>query len=332
MAVVNQTGLPTLLDLTQRLDPKGALAKIGEVLTTRSPFLQRLPWQMANSKDGHLVTRRTALPALTWRRYNEGIKPSKSRTGQFTETCGQLEGISKVDVALAKRNGDPAAFRASEDVAFVQSYSRYLEDAFFYSSSKTSPGQITGLAPRLDALSGIDYASQVIDFAGGTAAGNDSSSIWLVGLGEKKVYGIYPEGSKAGLSMEDLGQNLEDDGTGKEFLAYRSHFKWDCGLVVEDARYVVRIANIDDDVVSDTGSALIQAMIKAVNKLESLDDCTPVFFMNRDIMTKLELQSLDSVKNSTLKFEDIGGKPVMTFRGIPCERTDALLSTEAPLT
>jgi hypothetical protein len=332
MPVVNQTGLPTLLDLTQRLDPKGALARIGEVLTTRSPFLQRLPWMEANSKDGHLVTRRTALPSLQWRRYNEGIKPSKSRTGQFTETCGMLEGISKVDVALAKRNGDPAAFRASEDIAFVQSYSRYLEEAFFYSNSKTAPNQIMGLSPRLDALSGIEYASQVIDFAEGAASGNDCSSIWLIGFGEKKVYGIYPEGSKAGLTMTDLGENLEDDGTGKEFLAYRTHFKWDCGLVVEDARYVVRIANIDANVVSDTGSALIRAMIKAVNRLESLDDCQPVFFMNRDIMTRLELQALDSVKNSTLRFEDIGGKPVMMFRGIPCERTDALLSTEAALT
>lgn len=333
MATINANGFATLLDVAQRLDPNGRIARIAETLNTDCPLLQDMPWVEANGADGHLITTRSALPSLTWRKYNQGVTPSKSGTSQFTETCGMLDGVSKVDVALAKRNGNAAEFRASEDMAFVSSYKRTLETAFFYSSQKTNPEQITGLAPRLDALSGIPYASQVINF--GAAAGNDSSSVWLVGWAPKKVYGIYPKGSVAGLDMQVLADDMVDDGsgTGAEFLAHRSKFSWQCGLAVEDARYLVRIANIDDDVIAGTGNALILAMIEALHKIQSLTDCKPVFYGNRTILTYLHKQAIDSAKNGTLTFENLaGGQRVLKFAGVPVHQTDALLSTEAPLT
>ncbi len=332
MATINQTGRPTLLDVLQRLDPNGSIARIAEVLTINSPLIQRLPWYEANGPDGHLLTTRTALPALGWRKYNEGVDPSKSTTGQFTETCGMLDGISEVDVALAKRNGNEGAYRASEDMAFVASYRRYLEDAFFYASTKTNPERIMGLSPRLDALSGIPFASQVIPFDA-TAAGSDITSIWLLGFGEKKIYGIYPKGSKAGLDMKDMGEELVTDANSKKFRAYRSYFSWNCGLCVEDARYVVRIANIDtgNGVLVGTGDLVIQAMAKATEQLQDLEDCEPVFFMNRKLRTYLRLQSIDTTKNSTLTYENVGGKPVLSFQGIPIMRSDAILNTEAAL-
>lgn len=332
MATININGYSTLLDIASRLDPKGKIARIAETLNTDCPLLQDMPWVEANGPDGHLITTRTGLPGLTWRKYNQGVLPSKSQTGQFTETTGMLDGVSKVDVALAKRNGNAAEYRASEDVSFVSSYKRTLESAFFYSSQKTDPTQITGLSPRLDALSGIPYASQVLPF--GAASGNDNSSIWLVGWAPKKVYGIYSAGSVAGLQMKDLGDQLEDDGsgTGAQFLAHRSYFTWNCGFAVEDARYLVRIPNIDDDVLVGTGNALILAMSDAVEQLQSLEDCNPVFYMNRFVRKFLRKQAIDTTKNSTLTIDTIGGKRMLMFGEVPIHRTDALLSSEAPLT
>jgi len=332
MATINQNGFSTLMDVATRLDPKGKIARIVESLSVDCPLLQDMPWVEANGPDGHLITTRTGLPSLTWRKYNQGVVPTKSTTSQFTETCGMLDGTSKVDVKLAQRNGNAADYRASEDVAFIASYKRTLETAFFYSSTKTSPEQITGLSPRLDALSGIPYASQVLPF--GAASGNDSSSVWLVGWAPKKVYGIYPAGSQVGLQMKDLGERMVDDGsgTGAEFLAYQTYFSWNVGLAVEDARYLVRIANIDDDVLASTGNALILKMAEATEQIQSLEDCKPIFYMNRRVRTYLRQQAIDSVKNSTLTYENVGGKPVLSFSGIPIHRTDALLNTEAPLT
>lgn len=332
MSTLNTNGFATLLDIAKRLDPNGTIAQIAETLTTDCPLLADMPWVEANGPDGHLITTRSALPSLTWRKYNQGVLPTKSQTSQFTETCGMLDGISKVDVKLAKRNGNEKAFRASEDLSFVSSYKRTLETAFFYSSQKTDPTQITGLSPRLDALSGIPYSSQVLPF--GAAAGNDSASVWLVGWGPKKVYGIYPKGSQAGLAMKDMGPELVDDGvtTGAQFEAYRSKFNWDCGFAVEDARYLVRLANIDDDVLAETGNALILKLAEMTEQIQSLDDCRPVFYMNRRIRSFLRRQAIDTTKNSTLSFDTVGGKPVLSFSGIPIHRTDALLNTEAPLT
>lgn len=335
MATVNQ-GLPTLLDIAKRTDPEGKIAKIVEALTLNTPLLQDMPWVEANGTDGHLITTRTALPSLTWRRYNEGVLPTKSRTGQFVETCGMLDGISKVDVKLAERNGNAAAFRASEDLSFMSSYNRVLEDAFFYASQKVNPERITGLSPRLDALSGT-YSSQVVnagsaDLGNYSASGADSASIWLVGWGERKVYGIYPKGSPAGIEHKDMGEELETDTGSAQFRAYRSYFSWQAGLAVEDSRYLVRIANIDATNLVSTGSVLINAMLKATEQLQSLEDCMPVFYMNRTLRAYLRRQMVDTVKNSTLTMENVGGKPVMYFSGIPVHRSDALLNTESPLT
>lgn len=331
MATININGYSTLLDIAKRLDPKGKIARIAETLDTDCPLLQDMPWVEANGPDGHLITTRSALPGLTWRKYNQGVVPTKSQTAQFTETTGMLDGVSKVDVALAKRNGNADEYRASEDVSFVSSYKRTLETAFFYSSQKTDVTQITGLSPRLDALSGIPYSSQVIPF--GAAAGNDSASIWLVGWAPKKVYGIYSAGTTAGLQMKDLGDQMVDDGssTGAEFLAHRTYFTWSCGFAVEDARYIVRLCNIDDDVLASTGNALILAMSDMVEQIQSLEDCNPVFYMNRTMRKFLRKQAIDTTKNSTLTIDTVGGKRMLMFGEVPIHRTDALLNSEAPL-
>ena len=337
MATINISGYSTLLDVAKRLDPNGKIARIAETLNKDCPMLQDMPWVEANGPDGHLITTRTGLPGLTWRRYNQGVLPTKSQTAQFTETCGMLEGVSKVDVALAKRSGNSAEFRASEDMAFVSSYKNTLETAFFYASQKTNAEQITGFAPRLDALSGLQYQNQIIPF--GAASGNDSASLWLIGWAPRKVYGIYPKGSTAGLQMNNLPDDMVDDGaigagtpTGAEFLAHRSHFVWNCGLAVEDARYVVRLANIDDDVISETGSGLIVKMVDMLHRIQSLTDCNPVFYANRTILTFLHKQALDGTRGGMLTFDNpAGGARVVNFGGVPIHQTDGLLSTEAPL-
>lgn len=331
MATLNQTGLPTLYDVVSAQDPDGKIARIAKVLEIATPLLQDIPWYEANGPDGHLLTLQTGLPALSWRQYNQGILPTKMTTGQFTESMGMLDGLKKIDVALAERNGNAEAYRAKQFMGFVASYNRTLETAFFYESTKTNPERIMGLSGRLDALTGIPYASQVL--AHGAAAGNDQNTIWLIGWGENKVYGIYPKGSQAGLSHRDMGIELTNDGLGSnaEFPAFRDYFSWKCGFAVEDARYLVRGANVDSSALLGTGSTIIDLMNRMCEQIQDTDNCRPVFYMNRFVRGFLRRQMVDTIKNSTLTWENVGGKPVLHFSGIPIHRTDALLSTEAPL-
>lgn len=320
--------LPSLQDVTSRMDPNGRIAPIVELLQQSNPLLEDMVWKEGNLPTGHVFTSRKSLPSGTWRRFNEGVAASKSRTDQVTETCGMLDAKAQCDVDLAKLNGNEAAFRLSENKAFIMGLNNDLETAMFYSSTKTDPEKIMGLSPRLDSTSG-DWGGQIIKH-NASASGSDQTSIWLVGWGPDTAYGIFPKGMPGGLEMDDMGKQLVSDGT-NEYRAWVTYFSWKVGLCVQDARYVVRLCNIDTTAgqIASTGMALIQDMIKMVGQIHSLKGVRPAFYCNRHVATYLHLQALDSVKNSTLSIENIAGKPVTMFMGIPVRTSDAITITEA---
>jgi hypothetical protein len=328
MAVLNATML-SLLDSYSRRDPDGKIAAIVEILTQRTVVMEDLEMIEGNTKTGHVITTRTALPAIQYRRYNEGIAVTKSRTDQVTESIGKMAGMSKVDVELAALHGDGAAFRASEDDAFLQSFANEVETGFFYNSTLTSPEKWQGLAPRFASTTGPG-GSQVIKMDA-SASGADQTSLWLVGHGPKMVHGIFPKGEMLGLNPTDGGKQLTRDANNNEFWAWVTSWSWNFGVCVEDWRYVVRVANIDMGNILATGSALIDAMIRGQRKIFK-PGAKLVWYGNRDVLTFLELQAKNAVTGAgPLSFRDIGGQPILHFRGVPIKETDALLSTESPL-
>ena len=321
------TTLPTLLDVANRTDPNGSIARIVELMQKESPFLQTMGWKEGNLPTGHKFTQRTALPSLAWRKLNAGVPASKSRTGQITEMTGQLAGMSKVDVDLCRINGNEAAFRQTEDDAFINAFHNDLESAFFYSSQKTDPDQVHGLSPRLDGLTSTSYDNQIVN-SQISSSGSDQTSIWFVVWSPNTVYGIYPKGLPTGLQPDDLGKQLTADADGNEFTAWVTDWKWNVGFCVEDYRYVCRLCNIDTLAIAKTGKLLIEDMITAYHRIKSWSKGRGAIYCNRTIMTYLHLQAQDTVKNSTLTIENIGGMPVTRFMGVPIHMTDGLVDTE----
>jgi hypothetical protein len=93
---------------------------------------------------------------------------------------------------------------------------------------------------------------------------------------------------------------------------------------------VVRICNID---VSNLGTAneadLFMLMIEAYNKISRyLGGARFAIYANRTIKTYLDIQSYDKIKSTTLSFQNIGGQPVLNFRGLPIRESDSILDTE----
>jgi len=322
MAALNSTN-PTLLDVVKRTDPNGSIATLVEMLTQRNALLKDATFKEGNLTTGERVTSRTGLPSVSWRRLNEGVTPSKSRTDQYDEACGELDGMSQVDCELANLNGNAAAFRASEDDGFMQALNNEVENSIIYASTKTNPEKIMGLAPRFDNTANPG-GNQIIKHDA-SPSGGDQHSIWLVKWSPDSVYCITPKGSPSGITPHDMGMQLVDDGTGKKFRAWVTNWVWKMGLVVKDWRSVVRIANIDNTNLSATGMALVQSMIKARHKIFQPEGGRLAFYCNRTIGTYLHLQALDSVKNSTLTIREVGGQPVTYLMGIPVRETDALL-------
>ena len=326
---------PTLADMMDRLDPNGDLADIVEVLTETNEMIQDVTWVEANNKFSHRTTVRTGLPTVTWRKLNYGVQPSKSKTAQVTDTCGMLEAFSRVDKKLAEINGMLESWRASEERPFLEAMSQEFQRAILFGDSARDPAKIMGFSPRFSTIDPKKAANavNVID-AGGT--GSDLTSIWLIGWSPNTVHGLFPEGTKAGLYKEDLGEESATDEDGGEYRVLKTHFGWDLGLCVRDWRYVVRIANIKASLLkpippdenSGTSHNLYELLVKAVAKVPSLTGARFAFYCNRTVETYLRLQQANS-KNVQLNLSDVGGHKVLSFDNIPFRRVDALEFTEA---
>src|SRR3972149_1559675 len=100
MAVLAATH-PTLMDVAKRLDSKGNIDNIVEMLSMTNGVLDDMVWIEGNLPTGHRTTVRTGLPAPTWRKLYGGVQPAKSTTAQVTDSCGMLEAYAEIDKAPA---------------------------------------------------------------------------------------------------------------------------------------------------------------------------------------------------------------------------------------
>jgi len=80
---------------------------------------------------------------------------------------------------------------------------------------------------------------------------------------------------------------------------------------------------------ASAGADLIDLMTQALELVPSMGMGRPAFYLPRKLRSFLRRQIANKVAASTLTMEEIAGKRVVTFDGVPCRRTDALLLTEA---
>ncbi|MFV0602032.1 MAG: major capsid protein [Brachymonas sp.] len=320
---------PTLADVTARMTKDGKIdPNIVEMLKETNEVLDDMTVIEANGFTEHKTTVRSGLPNGTWRLLNYGVQPEKSRTVQVKDSMGMLETYAEVDKALAELNDNSAAWRLSEDRAFVEGMNQHMARTLFYGDSSLEPEKFMGLAPRYNSLT-AENGINILDAQG---TGSDNASIWLVVWGPNTLHTIYPKGSAAGLQTRDLGEHTLTDAGGGRYQGYRTHYKWDLGLTLRDWRYVVRIANIDVSDLTKNASAgadLIDLMTQAIELIPNTGMGRPVFYMPRKLRSFLRRQITNKVVSSTLTMESVAGKQVVTFDGIACRRTDALLLTEA---
>jgi hypothetical protein len=333
----------TLADFAKRLDPNQSIAEVANVLSKANPIMQDIPWVEGNLPTGHRFTSATALPTGTWRKLNQGYDATKASTDQVDEVCGLYEARSAIDVDNPGMVGvNKAKYRASEDLLFLSGMGNDIASGLFYNNVQTNPERFGGLAPRLAATANNAANSQIIiaaNGASGNQTGSTQSSIWLVGWGPDKVFGIYPKGTQAGIQQEDLGKQLVLDGqsTQKQFLAYMTRFVWKLGMCVRDWRYLVRGVNVQTGGTTGKFAAsdnnISPLMTDMIAGLYSLDNCNPVFYMNRSVFSLLNKQ-LQNKQANLLEWIDgsESGKPgrrIPSYLGVPIKVIDAVSNTEA---
>lgn len=322
---------PTLMDFKATLGPDDKVASVIELLSQQNEILDDMVWVEGNELTGHQTTVRTGIPEPTFRKLYGGVQPSKSTAVKVREGCGMLEAYAEIDKALADLNGNSAMWRAQEERPFVEGFAQKLARYTIYGNEATEPEGFTGLAPRFNDQSAVNGENILTSAA--TPDSTDNTSMWLVVWGPNTVHGIYPKGSQAGLKIEDKGQVTLESAVngGGRMEAYRTHYRWDCGLVVRDWRYVVRINFDYEDLVKDaaTGPDLSDLMVQAVELIPNLSAGRAAFYCNRGTRTWLRRQLINKVKNSTLSMENMAGKQVLAFDGIPVRRVDQITYTEA---
>lgn len=328
MATLNGSVM-TLLDAAKMTDPSGKTAYIVEMLAQDNEMLDDCVWVEANNKYSHQATLRTSLPTVAWRLLNQGTAPSKSTNAQVQFGTGILEAWSEIDVdVLIGKNIKQS--RMKEAMSFYESMAQEMQQTMIYGTA-ASPEEFVGLAAYYDSLT--DNSGENIVDAGGT--GSDNMSMYLVGWGDRSTYGIYPEGSKAGIDHEDLGiVTVETTAgvAGNRMRAYQEHWKWKAGLVVEDWRKSVRIANIDKSALIADGAGatvkLLEYMIDATHRVYKPSTVKQAFYANRVVQKMLDIQA----QNKTNVYLNVGmeaGKRVVSFRGIPIRTVDSLTDAEA---
>lgn len=339
MATIGNT-YPQLIDMHKA----SAEGTVIELLKQNNPILEDAIATQCNMDALHRHSIRTGYPTASWGRLYKGVKASKSTMQQVDDTTGFLQARSEIDVNLLKLAPDPAKARLVDSKPYLEVMGQEMATGIFYHDTNTSPEKFKGLAARFNAYNSNipdptkpNAANQVIH---GGGAGSDNTSIWFVTWADHATSLLYPKGTKAGIDMQDKGEEPVKDANGDTYYAKVTTFDWHIGAFVKDYRYNVRIANID---VSDlmAGSVDAWALLRRayyrlfqVYGIGALGGKTAIY-MNRQVLEVLDAQSSDRAllaanPNYTgLGQSQIEGKIVKTYREIPIRMTDAILNTEA---
>lgn len=328
MATTGTTYL-SLADVFKRQE-KNDIADVIELLSDNNEMLQDMVAVECNDGTTHLTTMRTGLPSVTWRKLYQGVQPSKSTTRQVRDSVGMAEARSVIDKKLVDLSPNPKKLRLTEGTAFLEALNMEIQEKLIYGSTFQSPEQFTGFMPRFNSMS-AENGTQIID-AGGT--GNDNTSILFVVWGERTCHALYPKGSKAGIERDDRGRVDAYDEKGGKYDAMEEVFKWDIGLSVRDWRYVARIANIDVNEMRAGKVDLYKLMTSAYYRLHQrkVIGGKAAIYCNVDVLEMLDQLATNKGASDNfirLRSEEVEGKEIKMYRGIPVRQVDAILNTEA---
>lgn len=333
MATAIATTNPTIVDIAKLTAPDGSIVSdVAELLMQDNEILADATFIEANDGTAHRHSIRTGIPEPTWRRYYEGVQPTKSTYATVDEPIGMMENRSVVDQDLVDHSGNPEQVRLIEATGILEGFNQSFARTLLYGDVSTSPAKFNGVLPRYASLSAAS-GENIVD-AGGT--GTDNASILLVTWSPLHTFCIFPKGSAAGLSRQDLGvqQITTSDSPPRRYSAYEEIFKQQVGCAVRDWRGNVRIANIDKSaLVAQSGApALLELMAAAVDKLPSGGmGARRAFYVPRTVKTMLRIQCMKQ-SNVYLTVGQEEGREKLMFDGIPIRKVDQMQADEARVT
>ena len=155
----------TLLEASKLIQNPLARGVI-EIFPRVSPVLERLPFFNVNGQAYKYNTEQT-LPGIAFRGINESYTADTGVVNPAVEALYIMGGLSKVDRALVKTQGNINNLRAIYDGMKAKAAALTYTDKFFNGDNASDPNEFDGLKARLT-------GSQVIDM-GSSDGGNELS-------------------------------------------------------------------------------------------------------------------------------------------------------------
>jgi hypothetical protein len=339
MAVLSSTS-PNIVDVTKELGPDGKLARTANLLTQTNDLAKMLPITKANNNTHHRTNVVTELGTASERGYNEGIVPTWSKTAQQDFQIAMIGMWAKSDVKVAQASGSPEEFRSRDIKRKWEAITQRWQYLSFYGNHASDQKQFTGLA-NMAAYQTI--GQQVIDCGGTTAS--VQSSMWLLDAGTESVYYVAPQHSQTfGIQHTNHGIQVAQNQNGTtdaHMAAYVDELALDVGIVVEDQRKVVRLANIEvshftaltSTQATTSMSNIIHKMVLGIGRLPRDTMGDRFFICDRTVYTGLFRLGMEKsvsglgIREALNQFGKI--QDVLYFQSYPVLISDQIINTEA---
>jgi hypothetical protein len=322
MAILNMSDQMTALEIVKRANAPDPYHII-ELMRLTNEMLIDVPAYEANNGTINVTLQRNIKPLGEHRIYNAGVGRAATQTTLIHDRIAVLEEYALVDELMLEHSGNIAQARQSEAVAIIKGMGLTQADTLIY-GDESNPAEFAGLMNRRNSLTlpGGNQNPDVID-AGGTGA--NLTSMYICALGRDLFHLIYPKGSNSvGVTRTDKGMETVRDAAGKEYEAYRDHYRAQYGISIRYPGAVKRIANIPATM---SGDDLVDIILD-VRRRMPVGASTYVSYSNVDLLIKLDKAARDKV-NVTYTAADPWGKEITHVRDIRCRQMDVILNSEA---
>lgn len=313
----------TLADAGQLFRGATNVAPVAETLSEENALLRHSVWEESSESFSHNHVQTLALPAVGWRKVNNGVTVTAGAVQQINEPVLISESRSEVDERIVDSSKDPMAVRDRFLRLHVMGMAQEGEDKYFYGNKNTNPEQPHGLSVRYNAATDTNVGDH-----GDTGTGA-SASMWFIQHDLMTgVYLAYPNGSSLGIDVIDKDlERISGAGTG-ELYAYTHQIKLSFGIAVADSRGVQRLASIDPvyGQTADLQTTGVQNILTRLGQMKSTSNAG--IYVNRDIYTQINIEAVNKANVYYIADSPFGDGPVPHIQGVPIYLAEGLVSTE----
>lgn len=303
----------------------GNILNAVKVLAQRNELLLNAPMAEANDVYTNVANRWKVLPKPTPRSINKGGNKGRGTQEQVRESIMLLDLQIEIDEALIDHEPDKAKAMMNEIAMHLEGTSQQIAYYLVYGNPGVDSRQPIGFALRRPTL-GTNCVG-----LGGT--GSDTTSLYVCEWDPSWFSLIYPRGAATpGFDLRYKDKQRVTDSDGAPYYAYCHQVVVELGSTLVDERALQRIANIESGGATNNfiDSVKVRELVKAVNRTPTAGTGNLFIYGNRTTKAQMDIYALEKA-NGFYMIDNITGRPITSFQGIPIRMVEQIVDTETAI-